>query len=49
VRARQELAVLDEQLAVVLEEADDARLRSLVSETPSPRMTTSRSSATPTP
>jgi len=26
--------VLDEQLAVVLEEADDARLRSLVSETP---------------
>jgi predicted RNA-binding protein len=34
VRARQELAVLDEQLAVVLEEADDARLRSLVSETP---------------
>jgi hypothetical protein len=34
VRARQELAVLDEQLAVVSEEAEDARIRSLVSETP---------------
>jgi hypothetical protein len=34
VRARQELAVLDEQLAVVTEEADEARLRSLVAETP---------------
>ena len=34
VRARQELAVLDEQLAAVVEEAEDARLRSLVSETP---------------
>lgn len=34
VRARQELAVLDEQLAVVADEAEDARLRSLVSETP---------------
>jgi hypothetical protein len=34
VRAREELAVLDEQLAVVAEEAEDARLRSLVSETP---------------
>lgn len=34
VRARQELAVLDEQLAAVSEEAEDARLRSLVSETP---------------
>ena len=34
VRAREELAVLDEQLAVVSEEAEDARLRSLVSETP---------------
>ncbi|MGH8979791.1 MAG: hypothetical protein ACRDWE_02045 [Acidimicrobiales bacterium] len=34
VRARGELAVLDEQLAVVAEEAEDARLRSLVSETP---------------
>jgi hypothetical protein len=33
-RARKELAVLDEQLAVVSEEAEDARLRSLVSETP---------------
>lgn len=33
-RARGELAVLDEQLAVVAEEAEDARLRSLVSETP---------------
>jgi hypothetical protein len=32
--ARQELAVVDEQLAVFVEEADDARLRSLVSETP---------------
>jgi hypothetical protein len=34
VRAREELAVLDEQLAVVTEEAEDARIRSLVSETP---------------
>lgn len=34
VRARQELAVLDEQLAVVADEAEEARLRSLVAETP---------------
>ncbi|MGH2928956.1 MAG: hypothetical protein ACRDL8_12195 [Solirubrobacteraceae bacterium] len=34
IRAREELAVLDEQLAAVSEEAEDARLRSLVSETP---------------
>jgi hypothetical protein len=34
VRAREELAVLDEQLAVVMDSADDARVRSLVSETP---------------
>ncbi|MDA8074283.1 MAG: hypothetical protein M0Z40_03450 [Actinomycetota bacterium] len=34
VRAREELAVLDEQLAAVSEEAEDARLRSLVAETP---------------
>jgi hypothetical protein len=34
VRARQELAVLDEQLAVVRESADEARVRALVSETP---------------
>lgn len=34
VRAREELAVLEEQLAVVAAEADDARVRSLVSETP---------------
>ena len=33
-RARSELAVIDEQLAVVAEEAEDARIRSLVSETP---------------
>lgn len=33
-RLRGELAVLDEQLAHVADEADDARLRSLVSETP---------------
>lgn len=32
--AREELAVLDEQLAVFDEAAEDARLRSLVSETP---------------
>lgn len=31
---RQELAVADEQLAHLAEEADDARLRALVSETP---------------
>ena len=34
VRARAELAVLDEQLVVVNEIADDARLRALVAETP---------------
>lgn len=33
-RAREELAILDEQLAVFAEAADDARLRALVSETP---------------
>lgn len=33
-RAREELAVIDEQLAVLSEAADEARLRSLVSETP---------------
>lgn len=34
VRARQELAVLDEQLIVFTDAAEDARIRSLVSETP---------------
>ncbi len=34
VRARSELAVLDEQLSAVTEIADDTRLRALVSETP---------------
>ncbi len=34
VRARAELAVLDEQLVVVNEIADDTRLRALVAETP---------------
>ena len=34
VRARDELAVLDEQLTVVQESADEARVRALVSETP---------------
>ncbi len=33
-RARQDLAVLDEQLAVLSDAAEDARLRALVSETP---------------
>ena len=33
-RAREELAVLEEQLAVVVESADEARVRGLVSETP---------------
>ena len=33
-RAREELGVLDEQLAVLNDAADDARIRSLVSETP---------------
>jgi chromosome segregation ATPase len=32
--AREELAVLDEQLAALTEAADEARIRSLVSETP---------------
>jgi hypothetical protein len=31
---REELAVVDEQLAVLVEAADDTRLRALVSETP---------------
>jgi hypothetical protein len=34
VRARDELAVIDEQLATLREAADEARIRSLVSETP---------------
>ena len=34
VRAREELAVLDEQLAVVSDGVEEARLRALVSETP---------------
>jgi hypothetical protein len=34
VKARQELAVVEEQLLVFDETADDARIRSLVSETP---------------
>lgn len=33
-RARQDLAVMDEQLTVMVEAADEARLRALVSETP---------------
>jgi chromosome segregation ATPase len=33
-KAKEELSVLDEQLAVMAEMADDARIRSLVSETP---------------
>ena len=33
-RAREELAVLNEQLSVVQESADEARVRSLVAETP---------------
>ena len=33
-RAREELQVLDEQLSVFADAADDARIRSLVSETP---------------
>ncbi|HEY5108072.1 MAG TPA: hypothetical protein VII96_00510 [Acidimicrobiales bacterium] len=33
-RARGELAILDEQIAVVNEMADDTRLRALVAETP---------------
>lgn len=33
-RARAELALIEEQLAVVNEEAEEARVRSLVSETP---------------
>jgi hypothetical protein len=33
-RARQELEVIEEQLAALADAADDARLRALVSETP---------------
>ena len=33
-RAREELAVMDEQLTVLAEAAEEARLRALVSETP---------------
>jgi len=32
--AREELSVLDEQMAVLADAADDARIRALVSETP---------------
>ena len=34
VKAREEVAVLDEQLRALTETADEARIRSLVSETP---------------
>jgi hypothetical protein len=34
VKARQELAIVEEQLAMFTETAEDARLRALVSETP---------------
>ncbi|MDA8379944.1 MAG: hypothetical protein M0020_03820 [Actinomycetota bacterium] len=34
VRARAELAVIDEQLGQINDEADDARIRALVAETP---------------
>lgn len=34
VKARQDLAVMDEQLMQVADAADDARIRALVSETP---------------
>jgi hypothetical protein len=34
VKAREELALLDEQMSLLVDAADDARLRSLVSETP---------------
>ncbi len=34
VKARQELAIIEEQLLVFTETADEARLRALVSETP---------------
>ncbi len=34
VQAREELAVLEEQLTVVQESADEARVRALISETP---------------
>ena len=33
-KAREELVVLDEQLAALTDEADDARVRALVSESP---------------
>ncbi|HUR23586.1 MAG TPA: hypothetical protein VMZ73_06920 [Acidimicrobiales bacterium] len=33
-QAREELAVLDHQLAALIEEADDARVRALVSDSP---------------
>ena len=33
-RAREQLSVIEEQLAVMVDAAEDARLRSLVSETP---------------
>ncbi len=33
-RAREELAVIDEQLAALADAADEARLRAIVSETP---------------
>lgn len=33
-RAREELVLIEEQLAVFVDDADDARIRSLVAETP---------------
>ena len=47
VRARQELAVAEEQLDVFLETADEARIRSLVSETPLADRDWQDASATP--
>ena len=47
VRARQELAVIEEQLDVFLETAEESRIRALVSETPLPIATGRTRSAMP--
>jgi hypothetical protein len=48
-RAPEELRVIDEQFAQLSDEADDTRLRSLVSETPLADREFGAHSATPTP
>ena len=48
-RAREELAVIDDQLAALSDAADEARIRSLVSETSLAHREYTEARATPTP